>query len=425
MNKFFNLNKKIIKCNKCPRLVKFRKKISTIKRKQYLNETYWGKPVTGFGDAKAKILFVGLAPAAHGGAEAGEPPADGAGPALRGPRGAARGDTPVPEAALHRAQPPDRGSDPGRRGPHPRAVPHAHRVLAAAVRGGLGPHQHRLGEELGHPRGHRHGGGPHLRAAALEPQRGRARAGHLGPGQHRGGLGRVPRPRAGRPGAPAPAAAAQPAGEDLHDAQRDLDAVQLLPREARHGLRARQGGAALPPPPDQPLGRRGPGGRLLGAVLPLRRQRRQDPGGHPRGRGQAPGGAPGPPAHPGAHPGAAHGGQHRDGGRQPDAGGDQLRGAGPAAPAPGKPGAQEEHQEGGLLDHLQHHGGEQDADPGRDGRGHYPPHRAPSGERGVRHQEGGYLGHLERHVGGHARADQGAGPLELHQAPLRPPGDRL
>ena len=71
MNKFTSLNKKIIKCNKCPRLVKFRKKISLIKRKQYLKQTYWGKPVTGFGDSKGKILFVGLAPAAHGGTRTG------------------------------------------------------------------------------------------------------------------------------------------------------------------------------------------------------------------------------------------------------------------------------------------------------------------------------------------------------------------
>ena len=48
--KFEKLKKTIVKCNKCPRLVKFRKKISTEKRKQYINETYWGKPVTGFGD---------------------------------------------------------------------------------------------------------------------------------------------------------------------------------------------------------------------------------------------------------------------------------------------------------------------------------------------------------------------------------------
>ena len=68
---FEKLNKKIISCNKCSRLVKFRKKISTEKRKQYINETYWGKPITGFGDENGKILFVGLAPAAHGGTRTG------------------------------------------------------------------------------------------------------------------------------------------------------------------------------------------------------------------------------------------------------------------------------------------------------------------------------------------------------------------
>ena len=66
-----NLNLSITKCTKCPRLVKFRKKISTEKRKQYINETYWGKPITGFGDLGGKILFVGLAPAAHGGTRTG------------------------------------------------------------------------------------------------------------------------------------------------------------------------------------------------------------------------------------------------------------------------------------------------------------------------------------------------------------------
>ena len=65
------LNNSIIKCNKCPRLVQFRKKILKNKRKQYFNETYWGKPITGFGDNKGKILFVGLAPAAHGGTRTG------------------------------------------------------------------------------------------------------------------------------------------------------------------------------------------------------------------------------------------------------------------------------------------------------------------------------------------------------------------
>ena len=69
--KFEKLKKTIIKCNKCPRLVRFRKKISTEKRKQYMNQTYWGKPVTGFGDIDGKIMIVGLAPAAHGGTRTG------------------------------------------------------------------------------------------------------------------------------------------------------------------------------------------------------------------------------------------------------------------------------------------------------------------------------------------------------------------
>ena len=66
-----NLNLSITKCTKCSRLVKFRKKISTEKKKQYINETYWGKPITGFGDLDGKILLVGLAPAAHGGTRTG------------------------------------------------------------------------------------------------------------------------------------------------------------------------------------------------------------------------------------------------------------------------------------------------------------------------------------------------------------------
>ena len=61
------LENKIIKCKKCPRLVKFRNKIAKEKRKQYINEKYWGKPITGFGNSNAKIIIVGLAPAAHGG----------------------------------------------------------------------------------------------------------------------------------------------------------------------------------------------------------------------------------------------------------------------------------------------------------------------------------------------------------------------
>ena len=67
------LNNKIIKCNKCQRLVKFRNKISIEKRKKNKNDTYWGKPVAGFGDKNGKILILGLAPAAHGGTRTGRP----------------------------------------------------------------------------------------------------------------------------------------------------------------------------------------------------------------------------------------------------------------------------------------------------------------------------------------------------------------
>ena len=64
---FKKLETLIVSCKNCPRLVSFRKKIAKEKRKQFINEKYWGKPITGFGDPKARILFVGLAPAAHGG----------------------------------------------------------------------------------------------------------------------------------------------------------------------------------------------------------------------------------------------------------------------------------------------------------------------------------------------------------------------
>ena len=65
------LNKTIINCKKCPRLVKFVNKVSTIKRKQNINETYWGKPVPGFGNLNSKLAIIGLAPAAHGGTRTG------------------------------------------------------------------------------------------------------------------------------------------------------------------------------------------------------------------------------------------------------------------------------------------------------------------------------------------------------------------
>ncbi len=69
--KFKKLNKTIVNCKKCPRLTNFIKKISLEKRKKNINEKYWGKPVTGFGDLNAKLIIIGLAPAAHGGTRTG------------------------------------------------------------------------------------------------------------------------------------------------------------------------------------------------------------------------------------------------------------------------------------------------------------------------------------------------------------------
>ncbi len=71
--KLKKLNNTIVKCKKCPRLIRFSKKISSIKRKKNMTELYWGKPVTGFGDINAKLIIVGLAPAAHGGTRTGRP----------------------------------------------------------------------------------------------------------------------------------------------------------------------------------------------------------------------------------------------------------------------------------------------------------------------------------------------------------------
>jgi uracil-DNA glycosylase len=61
------LNNKIVKCRQCDRLVNFREKIASDKRKQYINENYWGRPITGYGDINSQLLMIGLAPAAHGG----------------------------------------------------------------------------------------------------------------------------------------------------------------------------------------------------------------------------------------------------------------------------------------------------------------------------------------------------------------------
>src|SRR6201982_232624 len=61
------LNDQIIRCEKCPRLRAYCTEVARIKRRAFQNETYWGRPLPGFGDHHAQIWVVGLAPAAHGG----------------------------------------------------------------------------------------------------------------------------------------------------------------------------------------------------------------------------------------------------------------------------------------------------------------------------------------------------------------------
>jgi uracil-DNA glycosylase family 4 len=60
------LNQQVIACRKCPRLVAWREQVAREKRRAYLDQVYWGKPVPGFGDPQARIFVVGLAPGAHG-----------------------------------------------------------------------------------------------------------------------------------------------------------------------------------------------------------------------------------------------------------------------------------------------------------------------------------------------------------------------
>lgn len=65
--KIEKLNKRIIHCKKCPRLVLYINDIAKTKVKRFSQEKYWGKPLVGFGDPNAELLIIGLAPAAHGG----------------------------------------------------------------------------------------------------------------------------------------------------------------------------------------------------------------------------------------------------------------------------------------------------------------------------------------------------------------------
>jgi uracil-DNA glycosylase len=61
------LTAEIVACRRCPRLVEWRERVAREKTLRFRDEPYWGRPVPGFGDPEARVLLVGLAPAAHGG----------------------------------------------------------------------------------------------------------------------------------------------------------------------------------------------------------------------------------------------------------------------------------------------------------------------------------------------------------------------
>jgi len=60
------LEARIVACRACPRLVAWREEVARVKRAAFASETYWGRPVPGFGDPDARVMVLGLAPAAHG-----------------------------------------------------------------------------------------------------------------------------------------------------------------------------------------------------------------------------------------------------------------------------------------------------------------------------------------------------------------------
>jgi uracil-DNA glycosylase len=61
------LEREVVQCRRCPRLVAWREEVARVRRAAFASEEYWGRPLPGFGDPAARVLLVGLAPAAHGG----------------------------------------------------------------------------------------------------------------------------------------------------------------------------------------------------------------------------------------------------------------------------------------------------------------------------------------------------------------------
>lgn len=67
MTSIAQLSRAIVRCRKCPRLVRWRERVAKVPPRRYQGQTYWAKSLPGFGDPAARLLIVGLAPAAHGG----------------------------------------------------------------------------------------------------------------------------------------------------------------------------------------------------------------------------------------------------------------------------------------------------------------------------------------------------------------------
>jgi len=72
-NWLIELNREVVACTRCLRLVVYREQIAREKRRAYRDCEYWGKPVPGFGDPNARVLILGLAPGAHGSNRTGRP----------------------------------------------------------------------------------------------------------------------------------------------------------------------------------------------------------------------------------------------------------------------------------------------------------------------------------------------------------------
>ena len=67
------LNREVVSCTRCPRLVAYREQVGREKRRAYREHDYWARPVPGFGDPQARVLVLGLAPGAHGSNRTGRP----------------------------------------------------------------------------------------------------------------------------------------------------------------------------------------------------------------------------------------------------------------------------------------------------------------------------------------------------------------